>query len=222
MHISADVRKALARSTVAVLSVLLLSSCGAGDSEVKSASLCETAASSEEGALLRKVLRADDFETQISNNTSRFAKDLGRELAEMGPAQETLPSYACAYRPGPGVERVTFGFGWVPRASKDVDRPLPKGVAYEMNGVAGATNDTVTRLRVPCDMPGGLGEASKSAWLYADASYTVNIGRSDVDQAALDRQTTLTYLMTRRVADALGCENKPLEKAPVVKPAPTP
>ncbi|MFE4262195.1 hypothetical protein [Streptomyces sp. NPDC056883] len=31
-----------------------------------------------------------------------------------------------------------------------------------------------------------------------------------------DRQTTLTYLMARRVTDALGCENKPLEQAPAV------
>ncbi|MER5482669.1 hypothetical protein ABT024_05545 [Streptomyces sp. NPDC002812] len=37
------------------------------------------------------------------------------------------------------------------------------------------------------------------------------------DRAARDRQTTLTYLMARRVTDAPGCENKPLEQAPAVK-----
>ncbi|MDD9382711.1 hypothetical protein M8Z33_39960 [Streptomyces sp. ZAF1911] len=31
------------------------------------------------------------------------------------------------------------------------------------------------------------------------------------------KATTLTYLMARRVTDALGCENKPLEQAPAVK-----
>ncbi|MFD7914611.1 hypothetical protein ACFV30_28475 [Streptomyces sp. NPDC059752] len=47
-------------------------------------------------------------------------------------------------------------------------------------------------------------------------------GTDVVDQAGKDRRMTLTYLMTRRVTDALGCENEPLEKPPVVKPLPAP
>ncbi|MFJ3519929.1 hypothetical protein [Streptomyces sp. NPDC090131] len=86
----------------------------------------------------------------------------------------------------------------------------------------GESNDTFTKLFVQCDLPGDLDAPSKSAWLYAKASYTVNIGRTDIDQAARDRQSALTYLMARRVTDALGCENKPLEKPPVVKPLATP
>ncbi|MFJ3965485.1 hypothetical protein [Streptomyces sp. NPDC090036] len=88
--------------------------------------------------------------------------------------------------------------------------------------VFGEGNDTFTKLFVQCDLPGDLDAPSKSAWLCANGSYTVNIGRTDIDRAAEDRQTALTYLMARRVTDALGCENKPLEKPPVVKPLPAP
>ncbi|MEW2415012.1 hypothetical protein AB0953_14980 [Streptomyces sp. NPDC046866] len=158
------------------------------------------------------------------SSTSRAVERLERSLREMGPEERTLPIYTCAYRPTPhgGVERATFGFGWAPRASKDVKPSLSKGVPYEGNGTFGETNDFITRLFVECAMPGELGGPSKSAWFYADASYTINIGQPELDQAARDRQTALTYLMARRVTDALGCENKPLEKPPVVKPLPSP
>ncbi|WP_158708578.1 hypothetical protein [Streptomyces sp. NRRL S-244] len=75
---------------------------------------------------------------------------------------------------------------------------------------------------VECAMPGELDERSKSARFYADASYTINIGKPELDQAARDRQTALAYLVARRVTEALGCENKPLERPPVVKPLPSP
>lgn len=42
-------------------------------------------------------------------------------------------------------------------------------------------------------------------------------GPSTTPPGGSDRQTILTYLMARRVTDALGCENKPLEQAPAVK-----
>ncbi|MFK0255595.1 hypothetical protein [Streptomyces sp. NPDC090445] len=219
-----DVLKTLGRSTAALLCVLTLASCDSGESEAKTDHPCEIAPASEEQTLLRKILRADGFETLIMNSTSRAVEKLERELREMDPKERTLPRYTCAYRPGGqgGVERATFGFGWVARTSEDVKPSLSKSVPYEVNGAFGETNDFITKLFVQCDMPGELGEKSKSAWFYADASYTVNIGRTDLDQAARDRQTALTALMTRRVTEALGCENKPLEKPPVVKPLPTP
>ncbi|MEU6866943.1 hypothetical protein ABZ924_27410 [Streptomyces sp. NPDC046876] len=158
------------------------------------------------------------------SKTSRAVKNLERDLREMGPEKRTLPTYTCAYRPAPqgGVERATFGFGWVPRTSNDVKRSLPQGVPYEVSGAFGETGDFGTKLFVECAMPGELGGPSKSAWFYADASYTINIGQPELDQEARDRQTALTYLMARRVTDALGCENKPLQKPPVVKPLPSP
>lgn len=73
-------------------------------------------------------------------------------------------------------------------------------------------------LHVPCDLGGELSEPSRKAVLRADASLTVNRGK-DVDQEMKARQLSFLYLMTREVTEALGCENKPLVKDPVVKAA---
>lgn len=219
-----DVLKFLGRSTAALLCVLMLASCDSGEPEAKSDHPCDVAPASEEEALLQEILRADGFKPFIMSSTKRAVEHLERNLLAIGPQERTLPQYTCAYRPAPetGVERATFGFGWVPRTSGDVKPSLPKGVPYGANGAFGETNDFITKLYVECAMPGELDEPSKSAWFYADASYTINIGKPELDQAARDRQTTLTYLMARRVTEALGCENKPLERPPVVKPLPSP
>ncbi|MFJ9344853.1 hypothetical protein ACIRP0_37075 [Streptomyces sp. NPDC101733] len=215
--------KVLVRSTAALLCVLTLASCGSGESEAKGENLCEIVPSSDEEALLRGILRAEDVKTEISSRTDRVVQRLQRELREMGPEKRTLPAYTCAYWPGQqSSERAKFGYGWVPRALKDAEGSVPKGVPYEVNGILGETSDTYTKLRVQCDMPGDLGQMSKSAWLYVNASYSVNVPRTDIDRAARDRQTTFAYLMARRVTEALGCENEPLSKAPVVSPVPTP
>ncbi|MFI1286311.1 hypothetical protein ACH4U5_37060 [Streptomyces sp. NPDC020858] len=220
-----DVLKVLARSTVALLCVLTLASCDAGDPEAQIDHLCEIAPSSDEEVLLREILHTEDIKTQITSRTSRVVEKLQGDLREMGPEKRTLPAHTCAFWPGQEKsERATFSFGWVPRAVKDKDAEgaLPNGVPYEVNGILGESTDTYTKLYVQCDMPGDLGQASKAAWLYANASYPVDVPRTDNDRAARDRQTALTYLMARRVTDALGCENKPLEKAPVVRPVPSP
>ncbi|MGW5343972.1 hypothetical protein [Streptomyces sp. NPDC004050] len=219
-----DALKAIGRSTAVLLCVLTVASCDSGESEAKVDHPCEIAPASEEHRLLREILRADGFQTDIMSSTNRAVEQLERKLREMDPKERTLPMYTCAYRPGGqgGVERATFGFGWVARTSEDVKSSLSNSAPYEVNGAFGETNDFITKLFVECSMPGGFGEKSKLAWFYADASYTVNIGRLDLDQTARDRQAVLTYLMTRRVTEALGCENKPLEKSPVVKPLPTP
>ncbi|MFJ3833027.1 hypothetical protein ACIPWI_34495 [Streptomyces sp. NPDC090046] len=216
--------KASVRSATALLSVVLLASCTSGESEAKIEHLCTVTPASEEDVLLRGILRADGFTTDINNRTSRVVEGLERDLREIGPAKQTLSTSMCAYKPTAqaGSERARFEFGWVPRTSKDAETSMSDGGRFEVNGAFGEGNYFLTKLFVRCDMPGDLAEPSKSAWLYAKASYTVNIGRTDIDQAARDRQSALTYLMARRVTDALGCENKPLEKPPVVKPLATP
>lgn len=216
--------KTLGRSTAALVCVLTLASCTSGDSEAKVDHLCEVVGSSQEGELLREILRTDTFVTEVQNRTGRLTEKLENQLSKAGAAEMTLPVYSCAYILGTqqSGKRSTFGFGWIPRASKDEESSRSKGVPYEANDAFGETSDTYTRLYVQCDMPGERGEASKSAWLYANGSYVPNIGRTDIDQTARDRQTAFTYLMTRRVTEALGCENKPLGKPPVVKPLPTP
>ncbi|MFE5806466.1 hypothetical protein [Streptomyces sp. NPDC056491] len=212
-----DAFKPLARSTAALLAALALASCTSGGSEAKTEHLCTVTAASQEEALLRGILRADGFETDIFQRTSRVVEAMEEDLRATGSAKKTLSTSLCAYKPAAqaGVERARFEAGWVSRTSKDVEPSLREGGRFDVNGAFGESNDTFTKLLVQCDMPGDLDAPSKSAWLYANGSYTVNIGRTDIDQAARDRQTALTYLMARRVTDALGCENKPLEKAPV-------
>ncbi|WP_030757026.1 MULTISPECIES: hypothetical protein [unclassified Streptomyces] len=217
-----EVFKPLTRSTAAVLAALVLASCTSGESEAKAEHLCTVTPASEEDVLLRGILRADGFKTYIPNRTSRVVEALERDLRVIGTAEKTFSTSLCAYQPPARTERASFEIDWVTRTSKDVEPSMSDGSRFEVNGAFGESNYFLTKLFVRCDMPGDLAEPSKSAWLYAEASYTVNIGRTDIDQAAKDRQTALTYLMARRVTDALGCENKPLEKPPVVKPLPTP
>ncbi|MCX4801410.1 hypothetical protein OG594_07045 [Streptomyces sp. NBC_01214] len=218
------VRKAFARSTTALLSMVVLASCASGEPEAKIEHLCTVGAASEEEALLRGILRADGFETDVFHRTNRVVESLERDLRAIGSDKKTFSTSLCAYGPTPraGVERARFEVGWVPRTSKDAEPSMADGGRFDANGAFGESNYFLTNLFVRCDMPGDLAEPSKAAWLYAEASYTVNIGRTDIDQAAKDRQTALTYLMARRVTDALGCENEPLAKPPVVKPLPAP
>ncbi|GAA1563026.1 hypothetical protein GCM10009731_16770 [Streptomyces globosus] len=215
--------KAVGRSAAALLCALALAACDSGEAEAKADHPCENASGSQEHALLRDILRVDGFQTDVMSSTSRVAEELKRRLQRMDPKKRTLPVHTCAYRPGgrAGVERARFGFGWVDRTSPEVKPSLDQGVPYEANGAFGEANDFITKLYVECTLP-GLADLPKAVWLYADASYTVNIGRTDIDQAARDRQTALTYLMTRRITDALGCENEPLEQPPTVKPLPAP
>lgn len=226
MHTSSrDVITTLGRSAAALVCGLTLASCTSGEPEAKSEQPCGVSPSSEEGVLLQGILRAEKFETLIYNSTSEVAKALRSALPETSPEKRMPPKSTCAlWAAGQnGGDRVTFSFGWVSRVSKDVQQPLSNGVPFEANGGAfGQANDTDTSLYVGCELPGELGGPSKSAWFHAKASHNVSPPRTDIEQTARDRQTALTYLMARQVTEALGCENKPLEQPPVVKPLPSP
>jgi hypothetical protein len=220
-----DVLKAFARSTTALLSVVMLASCASGEPEAKAEQPCGISSSSEEGVLLRGIFRAEEFETLIYNSTGEVATALRHGLPETSPGRRPYLKPTCAlWAAGQnGGDRVTFSFGWISRTAKEVKEPLPNGVPFEADGGAfGQANDTDTSLYVGCEMPAELGGPSKSAWLRATASHNVSPPRTGIDPAVRDRQTALTYLMTRRITEALGCENKPLEKPPVVKPLPAP
>ncbi|MFJ8017510.1 hypothetical protein [Streptomyces sp. NPDC096339] len=217
-----DVIKVLGRSTAALACVLMLASCTSGESESKSAGPCEISPSSEEEVLLREILRAEDFETKAHKQTKPLAEKLGRDLQKMGDAKDSYFNLACTYstQDQQRTDRALFTFGWSSKAAFETP-PLPNGVSYDLNGARGVATGTTVRLFVQCDLPGELGAASRKAWLDTDASYLFRPSR-DADQAGKDRRMALTYLMARRVTDALGCENKPLDKPPVVKPLPTP
>ncbi|WP_411105807.1 hypothetical protein [Streptomyces sp. cmx-4-9] len=218
-----NVLKAFVPSATALLAVVMLASCSSGEPEAKSGQPCGVSASSEEGVLLKEILGAQEFEALVYNSTDDVATTLRSALPGMSPAGRTSPKQTCAlWAAGQnGGDRVTFSFRWVSRTSTEAEQPLPDAVPFQTAGGAhGQANDTDTAMLVTCEMPGELGGPSKAAWLQAKASRPAGPPRTDVDQAARDRQTALTYLMARRVTDALGCENKPLAEPPVVKPAP--
>lgn len=221
MHISSrNVIKALGSATAALVCVLTLTSCSSGDSEGKAANLCGIA-SSEEEALVREILVTEGYETKAYKSTSELVDKMEAALQHMRPGKDSYFNTACRYeddRPHRGY--AIFSFGWSPRAASEVS-PSHNGASYELNGAGGVASAGQSTLLVQCDLPGELGGPSRNVRLSADAMFDRPDGPV-VDQAAKDRRMTLTYLMARRVTDALGCENKPLAAPPVVKPLPTP
>ncbi|MFD7262450.1 hypothetical protein [Streptomyces sp. NPDC059874] len=222
MHTSGpDALKILGRSTAAFVCVLMLAACTSGGSEAEAVNPCGISASSEEDALIREILATEDFETKAYKSTSELVDKVKRALPSMRPGKNSYFNAACRY----GVEdqdrtvTATFSFGWSPR---ELPGPPSSGVSYELNGARGVTSGSDSTLLVQCDMPGELGAQSRNVWFSAEAYFSFMPAGPGVDQSGKDRQMTLTYLMARRVTEALGCENKPLDKPPVVKPLPSP
>ncbi|MFD3776552.1 hypothetical protein [Streptomyces sp. NPDC058612] len=213
--------KTLGSSTAALVCVLTLASCASGDSEGKAANLCGIA-SSEEEALVREILVTEGYETKAYKSTSVLVDKMKAAVQQMRPGKDSYFNTACRYEMDDQQHRgyAIFSFGWSPRASSEVPASH-NGASYELNGAGGVASAGQSTLLVQCDLPGELGGQSRNVRLSADAMFFRPDGPV-VDQAAKDRRMTLTYLMARRVTDALGCENKPLAAPPVVKPLPTP
>ncbi|MCJ1677231.1 hypothetical protein MTF65_07735 [Streptomyces sp. APSN-46.1] len=216
-----DMRKAFAGSALALLCVVTLASCTSDDSASKSADPCGISPSSEEESLVREVLGKEDFATKAYGSTSVLVDKMERALPKM-PKRDMFYTNACGYSVGgeQGDSGVTFLAGWFLRTSELPS--FPNDVSYELNGARGVARSGSSTLLVPCDLPGELGAQSQKVWLTADTTYRFSPSRPDVNQATRDQRMTLTYLMARRITEALGCENKPLEQAPVVKPLPSP
>lgn len=217
-----DVLKALVQSTTAFICVLTLASCTSGGSEAEAANPCGISPSSEEAALVRELLGTEDFATKSYGTTSRLVDKFERALPVIRPEKHMFHTNACEYsmKDEHGDVRMTFVPGWFLRTHEAPS--LPGDASYSLNGARGVTSGTRSTLLVQCDMPGELRAQSQEVWLTADIRFTFSPSRPAADQAAQGRRMTFTYLMARRVADALGCENKPLDKAPVVKPLPSP
>ncbi|MEU9798291.1 hypothetical protein [Streptomyces sp. NPDC051000] len=222
MHISSrDVIRALGRSTAALVCVLALASCTSGDSEAEAANLCGISASSEEEGLVREILTTEDFETKAYKSTNALVDKTTWAVQHMRPGKDSYFTAACRYELDDrqrGAYAI-FSFGWSPRATSDA-LTSPGSASYAWNGAGGVASDIGATLLVQCDLPGELGAQSKNVRLSADVMFSFRPSRPVADQAAKDQRMTLTYLMTRRVTEALGCENKPLAKPPVVKPLP--
>ncbi|MEU5805696.1 hypothetical protein [Streptomyces sp. NPDC047718] len=215
--------KALGRSTAALTCAVLLASCSSGDADEKAAGLCGTTSSSEEAVLLREVLETEGFTTKARKSMGELVKKLERDLRSMPPEKQTYYHLICSFQADTETRlaRANFSFAWAPRTAPQ--QPWFTGdVSYDVNGARGVADNATARLLVQCDMPGDLATQSQKAYLSADAYYSFMDFEPDKSQAATDRKMALTALMTRRVTEALGCGNKPLEKSPVVKPLPTP
>lgn len=217
-----DVTKAFVRPALTLLCVVALASCTSGEPEAKSEHPCGISPSSEEGVLLKGILRAEGGEALVHNSTNDVAEAMRNALPKPDP--EGTKTECAVWAAGQnGGDRVTFSFGWVSRGSKPLEQPLPDGVPFEAGGGAfGQANDTDTGLFVGCEMPAELAGPSKSVWFHAQTSHNFNPPWTDIDRTVRDAQTAFTSLVARRVTEALGCKNEPLARPPVVTPLPTP
>ncbi|MGW7362997.1 hypothetical protein ACWGI8_06090 [Streptomyces sp. NPDC054841] len=181
--------------------------------------LCDISAKSTEEKLLRQIMRADDFTTEINNREYRFAEKMNENLRLFPDSSRMYAVMACQYLPNgqKDIGRTRIEYKWVPRVDASGPSQEDETFSYDFGNAFGTSSDVTSTLDVTCVMPGDLREKSAKVSLHADASYTVNLGPVH-DHGTQDEQITLLYLMTRRATESLGCENKPLAKEPVVKP----
>ncbi|WP_407839085.1 hypothetical protein ACE1OC_26345 [Streptomyces sp. DSM 116496] len=208
------------RSVLALVCLVAAAGCSTEQAGPRAADPCAIADPSAERDLIKQITGSGDFDTRVNATTAHLVDSLKGDLRSL----PSTPWLMCGYVPtqGKDASRVQLQVRWLYRESKEQN---PQGtVPVEANGAVGWAGDTGSQLRVRCDMPGDLRGQSDNALLAVEESFRIGAPRPNMTQADRDRQTSLTYLMARRVAEALGCENKPLKRAPVVKvlPSPTP
>ncbi|MET9955485.1 hypothetical protein ABZ135_28615 [Streptomyces sp. NPDC006339] len=193
--------------------------CSGDAQEVAEDRLCSIDSGSAEDKLLRQVIRADSYRTQVDHTDSGFVERMQEELRTYPGAEATNPVRQCGYVPKGAVEgQASVQFDWAPAADAKKGAGVIEGTrTYDLNGATGRSHDVSTDLYVQCDMPDELSGASKKALLHANASFTVNLGNVK-DHGTQDQQMSFVYQMARRAAEVLGCTNNPLAKDPVVKP----
>ncbi|MET9592453.1 hypothetical protein ABZY45_16080 [Streptomyces sp. NPDC006516] len=180
--------------------------------------------SSAVGKAVRGQLQAEEIKSTIFADTPDLVEGMHERLGE-DLGEPTLPQATCSFAPRNtvGSKTLRIEFAWVPRdAGTDDTNRLPGPLShYDVNGAAAEANDISSHLRVECVLPGTDRKASQKVLLQGEASNTLLKG-TEVQQKTIDQQITFLYLMTRRATEALGCENAPLTKDPVVKASPTP
>ncbi|MCP9958819.1 hypothetical protein [Streptomyces sudanensis] len=168
--------------------------------------------------LLQAVLRSERFKSQYAT-TEQLAQRLGQDLRKMKPGSSSGVRQMCHYLPDPPqeVRRLTIELDWTSPGLADRSGVPPEDYThYTVNGVHAETTDIIAKFRVVCRLPGDLAEPSRRAQLRFTLGNTVNMGSEDPE--AQKRHVAFLYLMAQRATEALGCENKPLQGAPVVKP----
>lgn len=216
----------LRRSTIAAALVLAATSCTSESTDQPVSEMCSHPRTSAEGKLVQELLGTEKYETTIRNTNSDLAEKMNEHLREWQPGSSAFKIQTCAISPeAPGTSggnTLRTDFYWTSREDPEPSgRPADTHSYYNLNGVYGESDETLARLRIECDMPGDLGKPSKRTLLGADSSNTAYVG-TEMNQEARDRQIHFLYLMARQATDALGCENEPLKKAPVVKGYKTP
>lgn len=212
--------RTLTRPAAALLAALVLASGTSGCADDPNP--CGTGASSEEGRLVREVLSVEEYETRVGTSTRALADAMADGLRSLGPDLGFFSSRGCTYlrQTIPGYEILSFEAGWTLQGPGGP--PGPDEVLYELHGAHGRADSRAATLYAACVLPGELAGRSREVWFTAGTSYAFDPPRAEPDQAAKDGRMTLTYLLARRVTDALGCENQPLAKPPVLEPLPAP
>ncbi|MFF1409801.1 hypothetical protein ACFVX6_08385 [Streptomyces sp. NPDC058289] len=208
------------RSALALVCLVAAAGCSVEDAKPRAADPCAIADPSAERDLLRQITGSGDLDTRVNSTTEHLVDSLKADLRSVPSSPWLMCGYVPTQQKSGG--RVQLQVRW---QSREYREQFPTGsVPVEVNGAFGRSDDTGSVLRVRCDMPGDLRSQSDHALLSVEESFGIGATRTNMTQADRDRQTAFTYLMARRVTEALGCENKPLKRAPVVKqlPLPTP
>ncbi|MGW5421802.1 hypothetical protein [Streptomyces sp. NPDC003943] len=205
---------------LAAVSAVAMTSCTSGSASPPEDRLCSIAPGSVEEQLLHTVIRTKNFRTDSSQpRDQRFVERMEENLHNIADPAATYTVSGCSYVPKgqAGIGRATLDFDWVSLDDAQKRRIEKETREYRLNGATGNSNDVMTNLYVQCLMPNELKEQSRKVVLHAEAVFTVNLGPVH-DHHTQDQQMDFVYRMTRRATEVLGCENKPLEKEPVVKP----
>ncbi|MFJ9807205.1 hypothetical protein ACIRTB_03060 [Streptomyces sp. NPDC101158] len=202
--------------------VFTLTACGSSEessAELADDFLCAMEAKSPEHEQLLRIMRADSYTPQVDHRAPRFVE--GMQINLRGePEYRVTPSIrACVFFRNNGREagQTTLTYTWEPLVDGQKAASPTGARSYRLGGATGWSHDSATGLVVRCDMPGDLEAPSRNVLLRADASFTVP-PETRHDLGAQDRQMDFVYRMARKATEALGCENRPLEKDPDVKP----
>ncbi|MDQ0797219.1 hypothetical protein [Streptomyces sp. B1I3] len=210
--------------TAVALLWLATSACTTDGKAAPEKEFCDVPTSSAEGKLVRDQLKAQNLRSTVFAETSDLVEGMQERLEE-DLSEPTLPQATCSYAPRDtaGTKTLRIEFSWVPRnVEAGHGNKLPGPLShYNVNGAVGEANDISSHLRVECVLPGADKKTSKQILLQGEASNTLLMG-TEVQQKTIDQQVTFLYLMTRRATEALGCENDPLAKEPVVKASAAP
>ncbi|URM91223.1 hypothetical protein LUW75_15955 [Streptomyces sp. MRC013] len=167
-----------------------------------------------------KTLDADEVRTTIFAVPSDLAEDVESELRRLESGKDPLPSNLCLFEgatdDSEGSVRIMLQWA-APGRGKTAGRPLRDASHYVVNGLPAEANEGDAKLSFSCVMPGEFRDASRKAQMVGWVSLTG--GPRKGSQRDWDvRHVALSYRMAQKAVEVLGCENKPLQGDPVVKP----